>query len=88
MRSRDVWAEVAPKAGIAVEHRGLVVAARRPEASAVLAAFLQTEMGEGCRMMSPAQAITVAPQLKSSALDAVLVSPHEIRVESSRPRWG
>lgn len=82
MRSRDVWAEVAPKAGIAVEHRGLVVAARRPEASAVLAAFLQTEMGEGCRMMSPAQAITVAPQLKSSALDAVLVSPHEIRVES------
>lgn len=29
-RSRDVWAEVAQQAGIAVAHRGLLVAARRP----------------------------------------------------------
>src|SRR5277367_3150534 len=32
MRSRDVWAEVAPAAGIAVLQRGLLVAARRAEA--------------------------------------------------------
>src|SRR5271169_500440 len=31
-RSRDVWAEVAPQAGIPILHRGLVMAARRPEA--------------------------------------------------------
>src|SRR5262245_19981530 len=39
MRSRDVWAEIAPKAGIAVEHHGLCVVARRPEAKRVLEAF-------------------------------------------------
>ena len=37
MRSRDVWAEVAPQAGIAIEHRGLVVAVRRQTAKAVTA---------------------------------------------------
>jgi glycine/D-amino acid oxidase-like deaminating enzyme len=42
MRSRDVWAEIAPPAGIRVEHRGLAVAVRRPEAKAVLEAFLAT----------------------------------------------
>ncbi len=29
MRSRDVWDEVAPRAGIPVEHQGLLVVARR-----------------------------------------------------------
>jgi glycine/D-amino acid oxidase-like deaminating enzyme len=43
MRSRDVWAEVAPQAGIRVEHQGLLVAARRPEAMAVLEAFRASE---------------------------------------------
>src|SRR5579872_2791552 len=44
MRSRDVWVEVAPAAGIEVIQRGLLVAARRPEAVAVLEAFRKTEM--------------------------------------------
>ena len=82
MRSRDVWAEVAPEAGIAVEHRGLVVAARRPEATSVLEAFMATEMGEGCRLLSPAEAQAVVPGLKAEALDGALHSSHEIRVES------
>lgn len=38
MRSRQVWAEVAPAAGIRIEHAGLAVAVRRPEAAAVEAA--------------------------------------------------
>src|SRR5688572_4486826 len=45
MRSRDIWAEIAPKAGIAIAHEGLCVVARRPEAKRVLEAFLATEMG-------------------------------------------
>jgi glycine/D-amino acid oxidase-like deaminating enzyme len=45
MRSRDIWEDVAPQAGIPVEHSGLLVVARRPEAMAVLEAFSETAMG-------------------------------------------
>ncbi len=48
MRSRDVWAEIAEAAGIPIVQKGLIVAARRPEAQAVLEAFAATEMGRGC----------------------------------------
>lgn len=82
MRSRDVWAEIAPKAGIRVEHRGLVVAARRPEAMTVLEAFMATEMGEGCRLATPAEALGIVPALKADGLVGALHSSHEIRVES------
>lgn len=47
-RSAEVWDEIAGPAGIAVLQRGLTMVARRPEAKAVLEAFLQTEMAEGC----------------------------------------
>src|SRR6201995_2747898 len=50
-RTRDVWAEVAPKAGIPIEQRGLYLTARSGEAIAVIEAFLATEMGEGCRLL-------------------------------------
>lgn len=81
LRSRDVWAEVAAEAGIRIEQRGLRVLARRPEALAVLEAFLATEMGEGCRLLSGAEA---AEGLASPAagLAGALESPHELRVES------
>ncbi|WP_239503652.1 FAD-dependent oxidoreductase, partial [Stenotrophomonas maltophilia] len=39
-RSRDVWAQVAAGAGIAVEHRGVAITARLPEAVPVLEAFM------------------------------------------------
>ena len=79
-RSRDVWAEVAPQAGIDVHHHGLVFAARRPEALAVLEEFAAGPMGEGCRMLSPAEAAqggALRPDLRGA-----LHSPHEMRVES------
>src|ERR1700749_3555608 len=50
MRSRDVWADVAPAAGIAIVQKGLLLAMRYPESLAVAEAFLKTEMGHGCRM--------------------------------------
>jgi FAD dependent oxidoreductase TIGR03364 len=81
-RSRDVWAEIAPAAGIAVEHEGLVVAARRPEAARVLEAFRETEMGRECRLLSPRDALARVPRLRADALEAALWSPHELRVES------
>lgn len=82
MRSRDVWAEVAPKAGIEVVHRGTTILARRPEAVAVAEAFLKTEMGEGCRLLSATEADELAPALRREAGAQILYSPHELRVES------
>ena len=81
MRSSEVWSEVAPQAGIEVVHRGLAVAVRRPEAEAVLDAFLATEMGEGCAMLTRAAALERVPHLRDTTR-AVLWSPHELRVES------
>src|ERR1700690_2027151 len=52
-RTRDVWAETAPKAGIEIAQRGLYLTARSPEAMAVIEAFLATEMAEGCRLIVP-----------------------------------
>ena len=81
-RSRDVWAEVAPQAGVPIVHRGLVMTARRPEAVEVLEAFLQTEMGEGCRLLAPGEVRRDHPHLAGEELAAALWSPHELRVES------
>ncbi len=82
MRSRDVWVELAAKAGIRIEQRGLVMVARRPEARAVLEAFLETEMGEGCELLEPEAARERCPMLAQGAIAGALWSPHEVRVES------
>jgi FAD dependent oxidoreductase TIGR03364 len=81
-RTRDVWAELAPKAGIRVEHEGLYLTARSREAVAVIEAFLATEMGEGCRLLSPAAFRALTDGLGGADLEGVLHSPHEVRVES------
>jgi FAD dependent oxidoreductase TIGR03364 len=81
VRSRDIWAEIAPQAGIEVVHRGLLVAARRPEAMAVLQAFVKTEMGEGCALLDPDAARARLPAL-GSGIEGALWSPHDMRVES------
>ena len=81
-RTREVWAEVAAEAGVPVLHDGLVMTARRPEAVAVLEAFHQTEMGEGCRLLGPADVARSHPELATPDLLAALWSPYELRVES------
>jgi FAD dependent oxidoreductase TIGR03364 len=81
VRSRDVWDEIAPQAGVEIVHKGLLVVARRPEAAQVLEAFARSEMGAGCRLHDGG----AAPRLQSGLLggfEAVLESPHERRVES------
>jgi FAD dependent oxidoreductase TIGR03364 len=82
MRSRQIWAEVAEAAGIAVEHAGLCVAARRPEALSVLEAFAATEMGRDCLLLTPQAAAEKVSALRAGALVGALWSPHELRVES------
>ncbi len=83
MRARDIWSEIVDEAGIAVIHRGLVMPARRPEAAAVVDAFLKTPMGEKCRLMTKAEAGDLVPSLRLDGVETILYSPHELRVESS-----
>ena len=81
-RAREVWADVAPRAGIAVHHRGLLMCARRPEALAVIEEFAAGPMGAGCRVLRGADLAPHAPPLRTDALAGALHSPHELRVES------
>lgn len=81
-RSRDVWAEVVEAARIPVLHEGLIVTARRPEAEAVIDAFLATDMGEACARLTPEAARQRCPALRPGGATAALYSPHELRVES------
>jgi D-hydroxyproline dehydrogenase subunit beta len=78
LRSRKMWAELAPAAGIDVVQRGLLVCARRPEALRCLEEFCSGPMGEGCRVL-PATA--TGHPIRANVLGA-LHSPHELRVES------
>lgn len=82
MRSRTVWAEVAPQAGIAIEHEGLVFAGRSPEAMAALEAFVRDpEMGAGCTLLDAGEAAARFPALRRDGLLGALHSPHELRVD-------
>jgi FAD dependent oxidoreductase TIGR03364 len=74
-----VWAEVAAEAGIAVLHRGLILACRRPEALVVAEQFAAGPMGEGCRMLSPGEMASLGPF--AEGLAGGLHSPHELRIE-------
>ena len=82
MRSRDIWAEIAPRAGIPVLQHGLLTVARRPEARAVLEEFLGTDMGAACRLVEPTQIESIGTGLRSAEFAGALCSPHELRVES------
>jgi FAD dependent oxidoreductase TIGR03364 len=80
--SREVWLSLAERAGIAIEHRGLWVLARRPEAGAVLEAFLRTDMADGLELVSAGEASARSSVLRTEGACAALYSPHELRVES------
>ncbi len=81
-RSREVWREISSAAGITVVHSGLWMTARRTESLALLEAFLATDMADGCRLLSPAEARRRCPQLRAPDMVAVLESTLELRVES------
>ena len=81
-RSRAVWAAVAPQAEIAIEATGLALVARRPEAAAIVAQFLTTEMGEDCAWLGPDAAADYLGPIAPVALAGVLISRADLRVES------
>lgn len=79
-RSARVWAEIAGPAGIEVVQRGLTMVARRTEAKAVLEAFLETEMAEGCAWRDAGDLGDRLP-VQGEVLGA-LTSSVDLRVES------
>ncbi len=81
-RAREVWGEVAPLADIPQVHHGLWLTAFRPKALDVLQQFMATAMAEGCALLDVAEAARRAPSLQLDGAQAVLYSPHEMRVES------
>lgn len=80
--SRKVWLDLAETAGIAVEHRGMLVAAQRPEAMALAEAFAQSASGAGSQVLNRAQILARQPQLDPESVVGGLFCPDEIRVES------
>ena len=82
MRSREIWSECAEPAGIEVLHKGLLTLARRPEARAVIEAFLQTDMGRECRLVEPRDLPIYGDGLRAGEFSGGLYSPYELRVES------
>jgi FAD dependent oxidoreductase TIGR03364 len=80
-RSAAIWREIAPQAGIAIAQEGLLMVAKRPEAAEVIEAFVQTEMGEGCRVLTGTEARACYPMLQVDIAGALL-SQADLRVES------
>lgn len=81
-RSRDVWAELAPKAGIEVLQTGLWVQARREEARSVLQELCSRPEGRELHWHDAAALRQHAPELLSPNVLGALYSPHEIRIEA------
>lgn len=82
LASRQIWLDVAGKAGIEAIHRGVLVAAQRQEAMAVLESYAGTGDGDGCALLTPAMVEKRQPQLDAARLAGGLYSPYELRVES------
>jgi D-hydroxyproline dehydrogenase subunit beta len=80
-RSRDVWAEIAPLAGIPIVLRNECVIAHSREALDVLEQFAAGEMGEGCELLTPQRLAQRVPAARSDGVTGALWSPHELRVE-------
>ena len=81
-RTCAIWEQVARQAGITITQRGVWMMARREEAVSVLEAFVRTEMGEGCRILSHAAATARCRELANADVQAVLESSIDLRVES------
>jgi len=79
-RSARVWDEIAGPAGIEIVQRGLTMVARRPEAKAVLQAFLETEMAEGCAWRDAGDLGGQLPE--QGEMLGALTSTVDLRVES------
>jgi D-hydroxyproline dehydrogenase subunit beta len=80
--TRDVWADIAPKAGIEVVQEGLLVLPQREEAAAILQSLRRQTEGDGLEWIEREALVERHPQLTKSPVLGALYSPHELRIES------
>jgi len=81
LRASTHWREISRQAKINILHNGLLMVAHRDEAHTVLKSFMETEMGEGCALLSTNDFASRYPHFRARPA-AALHSPHELRVES------
>lgn len=81
MRSRDIWADVAPRANIDIVHRNECLIAHSANALEVLQQFAASEMGQQCELLMPGQLIQRVPMARAEGVAGALWSPHELRIE-------
>jgi len=91
-RSGEILQEIAKAVGLAMDQRGLMTLAVRPEGLDLIESFAKSPMGEGCQMLSPENARKRVPVLKDGGFLGAMWSPHELRYETrsfcaSLSRW-
>ncbi len=80
-RTREIWDEIAPAAGIAILHRATAALACTPEAIAVLEEFARGKMAEDCEIMNTTTLRKRVPMVNADVIGG-LWSPHERRIEA------
>ncbi len=81
-RSRKLWLELAEKTDLQIMHTGLSMTAESDEAMRVYEAFMETEMGDDCRLASPEELLEHQPCLNIAGVKGGLISSQELRVEA------
>jgi D-hydroxyproline dehydrogenase subunit beta len=83
LRSRELWAEMADKAGIALDPVGSLHLAFHRDELAVLEEFvrLAPSLGFDCRLLTPAETLRHSPAVQSNGLLGSLWSPTEACVD-------
>jgi D-hydroxyproline dehydrogenase subunit beta len=80
-RTREIWDEIAPLAGIPIVHRNECLIVHSAQALDVLREFLGTEMGVGCELLSIHQLAQRVPMARLESATGALWSPHDLRIE-------
>ena len=83
LRSRELWLEIAPKAGIRAEICGSLSLAYEPIEEVVLREFMSqaNDDSEVGRLIGPAEVSLISPKVKTKGLRLALHSPTEVRVD-------
>jgi D-hydroxyproline dehydrogenase subunit beta len=80
-RTREIWDEIAPLAGIPIIHRNECLIVHSAQALDVLHEFVATEMGIGCELLDADQLAQRVPMARLESVTGALWSPHDLRIE-------
>ena len=94
LRSRELWSELAGKAGVSLDPVGSLHLAYRADERAVLEEFAggSETLGYDCRLLTPAEVLRRSPAVRPEGLLGALWSPTEACVDPRRaiariPGW-